>query len=168
MTETAQLGHAGTGELLGETVAILGKTVVVGAPTSNQSGGAAYVYIEPQGGWVSTNSPTATLTEAGSKSLGNSVAIGMDLTTGTEMIAAGDASVTYGHLNEVQGDVIAYLAPKDAWQNSSDGIVLRPKGGQRNFVAAVGKNRVVVGAPQTTVGKNESQGEAFVYTIPAN
>lgn len=159
MTETAQLSHPGTGEFLGFSVAVLGKTVVVGAPSIN-SGGAAYIYIQPPNGWVSTGTPSATLTEANSKCLGDGVAIG------SAMIALGDACVRYGHPVRFTGDSVVYRMPKYGWKDSSDGIVLRPKGGQQNSVVAVGKDRVIVGSPETTVGDNSFQGAAFIFTVP--
>ena len=160
MTQTAELSHLGTGEFLAGSLAVLGKTVVIGAPFA-PPGGAAYIYVQPSDGWVNTTEPNATLTEVDSKCLGVTVAIGLG------MIAAGDGCVRYGHPVRFLGDSIAYLMPSDGWKDSSDGIVIRPKGGQQNSVVAVGKNRVIVGSPQTIVGENSSQGEAFIYTVPA-
>lgn len=161
MTETAQLSHSGTKEFFGVSVAVSGKTVVIGALYAPPSG-AAYIYVEPLGGWVSTDKPNTTLTEANdSRCLGVSVAIG------PEMIAVGDDCVRYGHPVRFTGDSVAYLTPSGGWKNSSDGIVLRPKGGQQNSVVAVGKNRVIVGSPWTTVGNNSYQGAAFIFTVPA-
>lgn len=161
MTETAQLSPPGTGKFLAGSVAVLGKTVVLGAPFV-PPGGAAYIYVEPLGGWVSTDKPNATLTEAdNSKCLGESVSIG------PVMIALGDACVRYGHPIRFTGDTVAYVASKKGWQDSSNGILLRPKGGQQNSIPAIGKNRVIVGAPDTTVGNKADQGAAFIFTVPA-
>ena len=85
MTETAQLTHPGSAEFLGDSVAVLGgkpSTVVVGAPGANPRG-AAYVYVEPQGGWVSTSIPTAALSETQSSSR----CLGFPVSMGPEMIA---------------------------------------------------------------------------------
>ena len=162
MTQTAQLSHPGTGEDFGGSVAASDGTAVVGASASfNTTGGAAYIYVEPSGGWANTSKPNATLTEANSKCFGYYVA------SGPAMIAVGDACVRYGHPVRFIGDSVVYLMPKDGWKDSSDGIVLRPKGGQHNSVVAVGDNRVIVGSPQTDVGKKHEQGAAFMYTIPA-
>ena len=162
MTETAQLSPPGTGKFLAESAAVSGKTVVLGSPFV-PPGGAVYIYVEPAGGWVSTDEPNATLTEANnSKCLGGSVAIG------PTMIAVGDGCVRYGHPVRFTGDTVVYLAPKNGWQDSMSGILLRPKGGQQNSIPAVGKNRVIVGSPETTVGDNADQGAAFIFTVPAN
>jgi trimeric autotransporter adhesin len=164
MTETAQLTHGGSAEL-GASVAVLGgkpSTVVVGAPETAPRG-AAFVYIEPTGGWVSTNTPTATLTETQStcKCLGFPVAID------AQMIALGDSCVTYGHNGSVTGDTDVFLTPTGGWKNSNAGVVIRPKGGNRSYIPAVGKNRVIIGAEFTNVGGNQKQGAAFIFTVPA-
>jgi hypothetical protein len=83
------------------------------------------------------------------------------------MIAVGDACVRYGG-GKIVGDSVVYLASKNGWQNSSAGIVLRPKGGLQSSSVAVGKERVIVGSPWTTVGNNVEQGAAFLYSIPTN
>jgi FG-GAP repeat len=158
-TETAELSHPGTAEFFGNA-AVWGKTIVVGAEFSPPTG-AAYIYVEPSGGWVSTDNPNATLTEAGAKCLGDTVAIG------PAMIALGDECVRYGHPVRFTGDSVVYLTPSGGWKDSSNGIVLRPEGGQQNSIVAVEKNNVIVGSPWTTVGNNAYEGAAFIYTIPA-
>ena len=111
---------------------------------------------------MSTDKPDATLTENGveSKCLGSSVAIGPG------MIAAGDDCVRYGHPVRFIGDSVVYLTPPGGWQDTGNGILLRPKGGQQNSLVAVRKNRVIVGSPETTVGNNIEQGAAFIFTVP--
>ncbi len=161
MTETAQLSHPGTNELFGVSAAVSGKTIVIGAPFALPRG-AAFVYVQPPNGWMSTDKPDATLTENGveSKCLGSSVAIGPG------MIAAGDDCVRYGHPVRFIGDSVVYLTPPGGWQDTGNGILLRPKGGQQNSLVAVRKNRVIVGSPETTVGNNIEQGAAFIFTVP--
>jgi hypothetical protein len=160
MTETAQLSHPGTGEFFGGSVALSGKTAVIGAKFAPH-GGAAYIYIQPANGWVTTDTPNATLTQASSACLGDNVAIGPG------MIAAGDPCVRWGlGKRTTTGDAVVYLEPSGGWQNSSDGIVIRPFRSRQSNVVAVGKNRVIVGADMTNVGKNQAQGAAFIYTIP--
>jgi FG-GAP repeat len=162
MTETAQLRHLGTDELFGVSAAVSGKTIVIGAPFALPRG-AAFVYVQPPNGWVSTDKPDASLTENGveSKCLGSSMAIG------PAMIAVGDDCVRYGHPVRFTGDSVVYLTPSGGWKDSSNGIVLRPEGGQQNSIVAVEKNNVIVGSPWTTVGNNAYEGAAFIYTIPA-
>jgi FG-GAP repeat len=161
MTETAQLTHPGTGEFFGYPVAVSGKTVLVGA-SYTPHGGAAYIYVQPADGWVNTDTPDATLTEAGSGCFGDTVAIG------SGMIAVGDPCVQWGRgKRSTTGDAAVYLEPSGGWQNSNDGIVLRPFRSRQSNVAAVAENRVIVGADMTDVGNNQGQGAACIYTIPA-
>jgi hypothetical protein len=113
MTETAQLTHMGSAEELGASVAVLGgkpSTVVVGAPSATPHG-AAYVYVEPAGGWVSTNTPTAVLTESHS----TSKCLGLPVAIGPQMIALGDECVTYGPNGTVMGDTDVFLTPQGGW-----------------------------------------------------
>jgi len=67
MTQTAKLtaSDGASGDQLGWSVSISGHTVVAGAPNAivggNQHQGAAYVFVEPTGGWVNMTQ-TAKLT----------------------------------------------------------------------------------------------------------
>jgi trimeric autotransporter adhesin len=90
-TQTAEL-TASDGQAddeLGYSVAISGNTIVAGARQrqvgSNDGQGAAYVYAEPSGGWVTTSASTAELTATDGDTvdnLGDSVAV-----SGTTIVA---------------------------------------------------------------------------------
>ena len=78
----------------GWSVAISGKTIVVGARNVGVSYGAVYEFTEPAGGWTGTLQPTATLATPGgfNYDLGYSVAI-----SGSTVVAGGpDAETTGG------------------------------------------------------------------------
>lgn len=68
MTETAQLraSNATRDDSFGQSAAISGTTVVMGAPGAvvgaNQGQGAAYVFLEPRAGWKTTSRFDAELT----------------------------------------------------------------------------------------------------------
>jgi hypothetical protein len=49
-------------DYLGNGVAVFKNTVVAGAPNRNEGEGVAYVFVEPAGGWATTDEPTAELT----------------------------------------------------------------------------------------------------------
>ncbi len=86
MTQTAELTPSdGTaGEEFGVSISIFNSTVVVGAPNGTATGGAAYVFLEPNTGWRNENQ-SAKLTAANgsaSNKFGQSVLI-----AGQELIA---------------------------------------------------------------------------------
>lgn len=72
-TETAELtaASASFGDAFGEFVSITGNTLLVGAPNSviqgNPTEGAAYIFVKPVGGWTSTSSFNAEITDPNSQ-----------------------------------------------------------------------------------------------------
>ena len=67
----SKLGGA-SGDVFGTSVAISadGTTAVIGAPGVNSSTGAAYVFhVSGDGSWVTSSTPTATLTNSAGASL---------------------------------------------------------------------------------------------------
>jgi hypothetical protein len=116
MTQTAKLTATKPTYMavLGASVAVLGDTVVAGAPRDNQSSpGQVYVYVEPAGGWKNMTQ-TALLTTSHNYTdwLGNSIAIN-DTT-----IVAGSPFTTVGG-NLEQGSVYFFAKPKTGWVNTS-------------------------------------------------
>jgi FG-GAP repeat len=93
-----------SGDELGYSVAISGNTLVAGARQvevgSNSDVGAAYVYTQPSGGWVTTSADTAELTASdgdGSDNLGDSVAIsGATIVAGAPRHDAESSTSDYG------------------------------------------------------------------------
>jgi hypothetical protein len=63
-----------SGDRFGSSMAVAVSTAMVGAP-SNSPSGAAYVFVEPSGGWKSTSKFTAKLTGASGSALGSSVVL---------------------------------------------------------------------------------------------
>ena len=89
LTENAKLrggfGRGSGNPLFGTSIAVRGDTVVVGAPWQDVNGnvneGAAYVFVEPAGGWAGTPTHRAKLlSPAGSRGdhMGTSLAISKD------------------------------------------------------------------------------------------
>ncbi len=73
-----------------------GSTIVAGTPGVSSNSGAAYVFVKPGGGWVTTNTPTATLTNSGGVNydqLGSAVAINSDRPT---IVAGAPAAANSG------------------------------------------------------------------------
>ncbi|MGO9648850.1 MAG: hypothetical protein ACLPOO_12425 [Terriglobales bacterium] len=162
MTETAELSTSnGTNDNFGFAVAISAGTVVAGAPIAFNFYGAAYVFVEPPSGWVTTSTFTAGLgapDAAQDDSFGQSVAINEN----GKVIVVGAPGANIG-ANLEQGAAYAYLLPKTGWRNTrhayaemtaSDGATADTMG------AAVGISgaTVVAGAP-----KSSSPGAAYVF-----
>jgi len=167
MTETAELANAGSREGLGDSVALLGgnpSTVAVGAPGATPRG-AVYIYVEPAGGWVNTSTPTATITSPKSLTSPHQC-LGVYLAIGPQLLAVGDNCEIYGHNGSSIGDTYVYLTPEGGWHDYEGGIAIRPKGAMYASIPAVAGNRVIIGAPDTTVGNNSYEGEVLIYTVP--
>ena len=162
MTETAELTAAQTGNL-GFSVAIEGNTVVAGSPGAFGGFGAAFVYLEPPSGWISTSSYAAALAEprAGTGlSFAQSVGIGTGH-SGTAVVVGAPGTNVGSNLE--QGAAYVYLMPAGGWRNmrqanaqllASDGQAFDTMGAS---VATAGNN-VVAGAPASN-----APGAAYVF-----
>ena len=123
------------GDDFGGAVAVSGDVVVVGAPEatvgSNESEGAAYVFVKPAGGWGNmTQVAKLTLSDgAPNEYFGASVAISGD----TIVIGTG---AYYG--------VFVFVKPKSGWTNMTETALLSVVG---MGPAAIDGNTIVGGAP---------------------
>ena len=120
-TETAKLTASdGAGnDRLGQSVAVSGDTVVVGAyfdnVGTNADQGSAYVFVKPGGGWVSATE-TAKLTAsdgAAGDRLGQSVAV------------SGDTAVVGAYFDDVgtnanQGSAYVFVKPGGGWVSATE------------------------------------------------
>jgi hypothetical protein len=168
---TASDGAAGAE--LGQSVAIDGNTIVVGAFDAkvgvNTNQGAAYVYTQPAGGWAGALTETAKLTASdGAHNDGLGISVG--ISGGTVVVGAANAAVSG---NAGQGAGYVFVAPwsgtvaspqhESAKLTASDGTA----GDQLGFSAAVSGNTVVAGAYHLTVTGNAQQGAGYVFVAPA-
>ncbi len=159
------------GDQFGQSVALSGNTIAVGAPIAtidgNYNQGAVYVFVEPAGGWASATE-TAKLTASdgvAADGLGSAVAI----SGGTIFASAPNAKVGS---NFGQGAVYAFVEPAGGWVTghetakltASDGVFGDSLG---EFSVAVSGDTVVAGAPLVAVGGNSQQGAAYVFVEPA-
>ena len=181
MTQTATLtaSDGAAGNAFGYSVAVSGRTIVVGAPGApgtNQVG-AAYVFVEPAGGWHDMTE-TAKLTPndgGGGNRFGQAVAISGD----TAVVTA--ESYDYGAASpDPDGAAYVFKEPDAGWANMTQTAELTEANDTSNggnlFGATVATNgsTVVVGAPgatcQTSTGgwTIYGPGLAFVFTMTAN
>jgi hypothetical protein len=142
---------AGGGYHLGYSLAVDpdGTTLVAGAPFLGKPGGGYVFHVATEGGWASTSTPTATLTDAdessGDEAVGFSVAISGDGTT----VLLSDAFSSSGG-----GAYVFHVSADDAWTTSSTptALLLDVNSGTGDFLgvglALSGDGTVaVVGAP---------------------
>ena len=177
-TETARFlaSDGAAADEFGNSVAVVGNTIVVGAYLDDDNGdssGSAYVFDEPSGGWANdTDSDdadaefdhaTETLKlsgSSGSDNFGRSVAIDGDTIV---VGASGDDSGT--------GSAFVFIKPATGWANSSGTEVAKltayfgsgSDGGDRfGRSVAIDGGTIVVGA----YGDDGDTGSAYVFTKP--
>jgi len=168
-TQTAELtaSDGQTFDQLGTAVAMRGNTIVASAPNaavgSNLNQGAAYVFVEPGGGWINMTQ-TAKLT-ASDGAVGD--ALGASVAAQGNVIALGAPGATVNS-NVSQGAVYLFLKPASGWQTTAkfnvkltaaDGVA----GAEFGTGVAVGGNVGVMTAPGSSVGSNTFQGAAYLF-----
>jgi hypothetical protein len=165
MTQTAKLSSTASRnlDLMGQSVAISGNTILVGAPGAPYSvldSGAAYIFVEPAGGWVNMTQ-TATLGAANAVK-GDSLGFSVALSGNTALIGA--------PFHAINGVAYIYVAPKTGWKDMTETAELAragPSGRAAEFGLAVALDgsTAVVGAPELRVAF--TTGLAFEFDEPA-
>jgi len=161
MTQTAKLtatDEASSTEL-GYSVAISGDTIVAGAPDSNLGPGAAYVFVEPSGGWKN-KTQTAKLTASDGQ---NHDGFGTAVAISGKTVAVGSPYASIGS-NSEQGAAYVFVSSGSKWTqtakfSSSDGDAYDTFGSS----VAVAGSTVVAGEPGATINSNGDQGAAYVF-----
>ncbi len=150
------------GDGFGRSVAIDGKTIVVGAYGDDSNKGSAYVFSEPDTGWA--NSPgteTAQLIASdgsGGDKLGRSVSVD------------GDTVVVGAHLNNIdddadkEGSAYVFTKPNAGWVDSSEAAKIPGPGDSADdefgWSVAIDEDTILVGADWQD---SNDQGAAYVY-----
>jgi hypothetical protein len=166
-TQAAELtaSDGAGGDFFGSSVGVSGTTIVAGADGhtvgANSHQGAAYVFVEPSGGWA-TATQTAELTAsdgAANDFFGYPVAVsGNTIVTGAE-----------GRSSE-RGAAYVFVMPGGGWSSgtqtgeliASDGKVFDGFGSQ----VGISGDTIVASAIYRTVGANNDQGTLYVFTRP--
>jgi len=174
MTQVAKLTSSDNGQGFGVSVAISGNTIVVGAantsnfasrPTPPASGpGAAYVFVEPSGGW-SNMTETAKLTASDGRN-GDAFGDSVSISGGTIAVGAFFAADSSG--NSFAGKAYVFLRPASGWSgNLTETARLTASDSQLlNYLGvsvATNGNTVIAGSD----GHNNFQGTAYVFVEPA-
>jgi len=171
MTQTAELtsSDGAANDFFGDAVGISGNTVVVGALGatigSNAGQGAAYVFVEPSGGWVNMTE-TAKLTASdgmANDGFGESVAI-----SGNAIVVGADNAAVGG--NTGQGAAYVYTKPAAGWKTTKVFKAKLTASGGKAYdgfggAVAISGSTIVSGAPQYP--PSTGSGAAYVYTKSA-
>jgi probable HAF family extracellular repeat protein len=161
MPQTAKLtaSNSSYADYLGTSVSVSGNTIVAGAPGVGAGRGAAYVFVEPAGGWANCTE-TAELTGGAPGDIsGNSVAI-----SGNTIVVGAPRWPAY----DGPGAAYVFVKPKSGWKSTShfnaklaasDGAVDNYLG----YAVGISGNTIVSGAYGANIGVNTNQGAAYVF-----
>ena len=161
-------GDASTGDRLGTSVAAGGGVIVGGAPDASGSKGAAYVFVEPSGGWANMTA-TGILTVSGAASdlsLGESVAISAD---GSTIVAGRPGTSSLLTPATTAGSAYAFHEPSGGWASGSDGEELTPSTSATNdafgWAVAISADGSTIagGSPHATVATSTKQGTVSTF-----
>jgi FG-GAP repeat len=161
LIESAKLTVSGGTETdgFGESVAVSGDVIVVGAPgAAPDLTGAAYVFVKPVGGWTSTPTPSATLTASDAAPQG---------VFGRLVAVDGDTIVVSPDASAGQRTVYVFVKPVGGWSDATQNAKLTPDVAASDFFGgslAVGGDTIVVGAPGFPTDR--LPGSAYVFVKP--
>ncbi len=170
MTQTAKLTPSvfNGNDLFGESVAISGNIIVVGAPGTNQNQGAAYVFVKPPSGWKNMTETARLVASDGT--VGDYFG---QVTVSGSTVVVGAPTATVNS-NNSQG--AAYVFTKSGAEATSSSPVftevakLTASDGQPNSLfgssASVSGDTVTIGAEQGDQDGIRSKGEAYVFVKP--
>lgn len=160
-SEVARLtaSDGASGDQFGNSVAIAGKTVAVGAYFKKSGRGAVYVFVRPANGWGDMTE-TAELTVPDQQSLvGSGVAVSGD---GSAIVAGASAASVNGGAGS--GAAYVFVRPALGWQNTTvpTATLSSTSATDLGNVVAISGNTVVAGS----FGVNQ-QGEGYVFVEAA-
>ena len=159
-------GTGGHIDLFGNSVAVSGDTVVVGAPNANVSGisyqGAAYVFVKPGGGWANMTQTAKLTASDGAQTdlLGCSVAVSGDTVVGGELSPMWYLGAAY--VFSPPAPTLTSISPTSAAVNAPD-FTLTVTG--TNFIAT-SSVQWYNGTFTTTLATNYSSATKLTATIP--
>jgi hypothetical protein len=148
------------GDVLGQSVAVSGTTVVAGAPMHSVNGnshqGAAYLFGSSGSGWSQSAELVGSDGTAGDE-LGYSVAI-----AGATVAAGAPGHTVSG--NAVQGAAYAFAPVGAAWPQSGELVSTDGSASDEfGFSVAVSGTNIAVGAPYHSVSGHAGQGAGYAF-----
>ncbi|MGA2100778.1 MAG: FG-GAP repeat protein [Candidatus Sulfotelmatobacter sp.] len=150
------------------SVAICGNTIVAGSVQDGGTG-AAYVFVEPSGGWKNMNE-TAKLTAADAASgdfVGTSVAIsGNTIVVGADQNNSVGASFPPPEPNGA-GAAYVFVKPSAGWSNMTETAKLTASDGAAGddfaYSVSILGNTIVASSPNATIGTTNLEGAAYIF-----
>jgi hypothetical protein len=166
-SETAKLtaSDGQNGDAFGDSVAITGTTIAVGAffapdSSGNSFAGKAYVFLRPTTGWSGNLNEKAKLIASDSQLLNY---MGASIATNGSTVVAG----SYGH-NNFQGTAYVFTEPAGGWATMTQTAELTASDGKGSadfgFSSSIFGSTVVIGAPNAF----SSKGAAYIFAEPTN
>ena len=169
-TETAKLvaSSGKAGDQLGLATAVADDTVVVGSAVIDVRGvtdqGAAYVFVEPPGGWVDSTE-TAMLSASDGAALDG---FGFSAAASDDTLVLGSSGEDLG--SGRPGGAYVFVEPPTGWATGTETAKLTPSDGQVGDLfgvsVAIDRGTIVVGADDADIGANPFQGAAYVFERP--
>ena len=156
-----------TGAFFGQSVAIDGDTIAVGAPEADGAvagAGAAYVFVRPAGGWSDGTEDAKLIASDGAKDhwFGGSVSVSGDT------VAVG--AYQNAGLAEGPGAVYVYEKPPEGWSSTSEDARLTASDGaiddELGFAVAISGETLVAGARLDDGAGVTRAGSAYVFVRP--
>jgi hypothetical protein len=153
-TTTLSDPTATSGDNFGGSVAVSGKTAVVGAyGSSSYAGGAAYIYVKGASGWPTI--PTTELLDP-AFTTGDNFGGSVGVWNGTVVVVAAQGT------NSFTGTAYIYVRSASGWPTTPTTTLSDPRGTADDVFGwslAVQGTNVIVGAP----GTNSGAGTAYIY-----
>lgn len=162
--------HGASGEEFGESVAVAGRTLVVGTinhttASTHLEQGAAYVFTAPASGWAHARQTAMLKAPRGQseEEFGRSVAI-----SGNTIVVGAPFREIAGHSG--QGEAYVFVKPVSGWKGAIPTATLTARAGAAHEYfgesVAISGNTVFVGAPGRKVGKHPAQGAVYAFSVP--
>ena len=138
----------------GSSVAVGSGRIVVGSSRKNNSQGSAYIYdLDGNEVGIITASDGAEYDY-----FGTSVAVGCDrIVVGADNNDDNGPQSGSAYIYDLDGNEVGIITASDGTAGDFFGDSV-----------AVGSGRIVVGAPDKTIGSNEDQGAAYIYDLDGN
>jgi hypothetical protein len=161
MTQTAKLtaSDGAPGDEFGTSVSISDGTIVAGSPLAagiNVQTGAAYIFTEPEGGWINMTQ-TAKLTASDGSSFDQ---LGLAVAVNGNTVAAGAPRALGKAANA--GAAYLFTQPAGGWKDETQTAKLVAPDGEIGdafgSAVAISNSTAIVGAPQRSPGPPDSRG----------